>query len=325
MYNVAPYIKRCVDSIANQTYKNFEAIFVDDGSTDNTPQLCIELIANHPNMRMVCKGNGGLSSARLYGFHEALGKYIAFIDSDDYIEPAYIEILHNALCDNFADMSLCCYYLENKGNKSLQHLYYKDKLYIIDKPNIFSEYVLPQLPDIYGSKKFLPSFMWLRMFRRESINEDMFVSERDVYQEDLVFAVRSFEKYQRIAVVNVPLYNYCVNQGSLTLKYRENVLRMMTKLYNEVVNHTEEYRCEELNFRLRAFLLCAVHFVLRNASYLNYKSFKAVFDEIVMKQEIKDLIKSLDWFKVKRAYIVMGLLLLFRQPYLLYKFNRKRI
>lgn len=176
-----------------------------------------------------------------------------------------------------------------------------------------------------GGGIFLPSFLWLRMFRREVINEDMFVCEREVYQEDLVFAVRSFEKYQRIAVINMPLYNYCINQGSLTLKYRENVWYMMTNLYNEVVKHTEEYQCEELNIRLKAFLLCAVHFTLRNASHLKYKSFRTAFDELLIRKDVKEAICNFDWFKLKRTYLVMDILIVLRLPYLLYRFNKKRI
>ena len=79
VYNVAQYLERCVNSIADQIFTDFEAIFVNDGSTDNSQELCKQLIAPYSNMRMVSKKNGGLTSARLKGLSVSKGKYIAFI------------------------------------------------------------------------------------------------------------------------------------------------------------------------------------------------------------------------------------------------------
>ena len=325
VYNVSKYLKRCIDSIASQTFTDFEAIFVNDGSTDNSELLCKTLIADYPNMRMVTKKNGGLSSARLYGFNEAEGQYIAFIDSDDYLEPKYIESLYNGIIQNSADMSICCYFLDNDSHKSVRALSYDDNRRTIEKQDVFDDYILPQLPDVYGKSRFIPSFMWLRMFKRELINEELFVSERDVYQEDLVFGVRSFRSIRRIAIVNVPLYNYCINQGSLTMKYRENVWGMMTNLHDEILHNTRAFMCDELKFRLTGLILCAVHFALYNASYLNYKSFKCLFNELIKKSEVKATLKYLSWFKLKRSYVIMVFMIISRQSFLLYKFNQHKI
>lgn len=173
VYNVSKYLKRCIDSIASQTFTDYEAIFVNDGSTDNSGQLCKTLIADYPNMRMVSKTNGGLSSARLYGFNESEGQYVAFIDSDDYLEPKYIESLYNGIIQNSADMSVCSYFLDNNSHKSLHVLSYDDNRRTIDKQDVFDDYILPQLPDVYGKSQFIPSFMWLRMFNRELINKEL--------------------------------------------------------------------------------------------------------------------------------------------------------
>lgn len=325
VYNVSRYLKRCIDSIASQTFTDFEAIFINDGSTDNSELLCRTLIADYPNMRVLTKKNGGLSSARLYGFNKAVGQYIAFVDSDDYLEPKYIESLYNAIVHNSADMSICSYFLDNDSKKSVHTLCYDSKRNIIEKQDVFKDYILPQLPDVYGKSQFIPSFMWLRMFKREIINEELFVSERDVYQEDLVFSVRSFRSIQRIAIVNVPLYNYCINPGSLTMKYRENVWGMMANLYNEVLFNTKELMCDELKFRLTGMLLCAVQFTLFNASYLGFKSFKSIFNELIKKAEVKTALKYLGWFKLKRAYVIMVFMIITRQSFLLYKFNKHKI
>lgn len=325
VYNVSKYLRRCVASIASQTLKDYEVIFVNDGSTDNSEVLCRELIADYPSMRLVNKQNGGLSSARLYGFKESVGQYVAFVDSDDYLEPNYLQTLYEAIIDKSADMSICSYFLDDNVHKKIRPLSYDVDLSVIEHQDVFKKYILPQLPDVYGNSLFIPSFMWLRMFKRELVSENLFISEREVYQEDLVFAVRQFRCIQRIAVVNVPLYNYCINQGSLTLKYREHVWQMMENLYHEVWSNTKSFMCKELSFRLSGMNLCSLHFVLCNASRLDYPSFKVLLRDSVQKTDVNETLHFLKWFKLKRAYMFMVLMIITRQSFILYKYYKSRV
>lgn len=325
VYNVSKYLRRCIASIASQTLRDFEVIFVNDGSTDDSERLCRELIAGYPYMRLVNKPNGGLSSARLYGFKESVGQYIVFVDSDDYLEPNYVETLYKAIIEKSADMSICSYFLDDNIQKKICPLSYDIGSSVIEHQDIFRKYILPQLPDVYGGSLFVPSFMWLRMFKRELVSEELFVSEHDVYQEDLVFAVRQFRSIRRIAVVNVPLYNYCINQGSLTLKYRAHVWQMMSNLYHEVWNNTKAFMCEELMFRLSGMVLCSLHFALCNASRLDFSSFKILLKDLIQETEVKETLHSLKWFKLKRAYIFMVLMITTRQSFILYKYYKSRV
>ena len=91
VYNGEKYIKKCLDSVVNQTYKNIEIILVDDGSTDGSGELCEKIKNNDTRIKVYHKKNGGLGSARNYGFNQAKGEYILFLDSDDYIELNTIE------------------------------------------------------------------------------------------------------------------------------------------------------------------------------------------------------------------------------------------
>lgn len=95
VYNTEKYLKRCLDSIINQTFKNLEIIIVDDGSTDSSPQICDNYAESDDRIRVIHKTNGGLSSARNAGIDIATGIYISFIDSDDYIDIKYFEILYS--------------------------------------------------------------------------------------------------------------------------------------------------------------------------------------------------------------------------------------
>lgn len=107
VYNVERYLRKCVDSVCGQTYRNTQIILVDDGSTDNCGKLCDEAAKSDNRITVIHKVNGGLSDARNYGIDIAKGKYITFIDSDDYISEDYLEYLYSLICDNDAEISIC--------------------------------------------------------------------------------------------------------------------------------------------------------------------------------------------------------------------------
>lgn len=107
VYNVEKYLKKCVDSITSQTYKNLEILLVDDGSTDSSGQICNEFEKNDARIKVIHKKNGGLSDARNAGLDRAKGQYYAFIDSDDYIQDNTIEIMLNAIKKNKSEIAVC--------------------------------------------------------------------------------------------------------------------------------------------------------------------------------------------------------------------------
>ena len=100
VYKVEKYIDRCIKSVINQTYKNLEIILVDDGSPDNCPKICDEYAEKDKRIKVIHKKNGGLSDARNVGIEAAKGKYISFIDSDDWIEKDFIECLYKSIKKN---------------------------------------------------------------------------------------------------------------------------------------------------------------------------------------------------------------------------------
>lgn len=107
VYNVEKYLDRCVDSIINQSYKDLEIILVDDGSKDSSGSICDEYLLLDKRIKVVHKENGGLSDARNVGIDRALGDFVCFVDSDDFIHPEMVERLVKAQEDNCADMVVC--------------------------------------------------------------------------------------------------------------------------------------------------------------------------------------------------------------------------
>lgn len=107
VYNVEPFIRRCLDSIINQTYSNLEIVLIDDGSTDRSGLICDEYKNKDKRITIIHQKNQGLSMARNAGLNICKGEYIVFVDSDDFVDPKFVEILHRNLIKNNADISIC--------------------------------------------------------------------------------------------------------------------------------------------------------------------------------------------------------------------------
>jgi glycosyltransferase involved in cell wall biosynthesis len=140
VYKVEPFLKKCIDSLLNQTYSNYEIILVDDGSPDNCPDICDDYEKRHSNIRTFHKENGGLSSARNYGVIKSTSNWIAFVDSDDYVENTYLEDLWNLHEKYKSDISIIRIVREREDGKGKPfHRVYED--YCVDnKQAIFEAY-----------------------------------------------------------------------------------------------------------------------------------------------------------------------------------------
>ena len=120
IYNMEKYLNKCIESVINQTYRNLEILLIDDGSTDNSPGMCDEWAKKDNRIKVFHKTNGGLSDAKNYGIEHASGKFIGFVDSDDWIEENMYEELYKEAMDNNADIIICGRYLEFSNCKIIQ-------------------------------------------------------------------------------------------------------------------------------------------------------------------------------------------------------------
>ncbi|MBA1336764.1 MAG: hypothetical protein HPY66_3200 [Firmicutes bacterium] len=120
VYNVAPYLRECLDSIQEQTFKDFEAILIDDGSTDGSGKICDWYASKYKRFKVIHKSNGGVSSARNMGLDIAQGEYIGFIDPDDFISHNFYEMLFDSIERNSADISISGFKLVDQHGKLVQ-------------------------------------------------------------------------------------------------------------------------------------------------------------------------------------------------------------
>lgn len=277
VYNVEQFLSRCVDSIVRQTYTNIEIILVDDGSPDASPSLCDEYAKRYSNVRVIHKANGGLSSARLAGFNVAVGTYILFVDSDDYIELTMVEELVGSIKNYNADIAICSYNTIHGDKLTPAYLPYAAKN-IAGNKAIIEQYILPLLGPGNKGEINIPGFTCIRLYKHELLKDDFFQSEREYFLEDHILNLLYADNVRSIAIVNKPLYNYCFNSESLSNCYRKNKWTMYENIIQWYGNYIKERSIQGSKDRLLNFMRSALCSTIDNC--VNAGSYKAFLNEV---------------------------------------------
>lgn len=319
IYNVEKYLKRCVDSVLSQTYENIEIILVDDGSPDNCPLMCDEIAKADPRIKVIHKENGGLSSARLAGFKKASGDYILFIDSDDYIEKDMVEKLVLATKEKDADLAICGYYTQFDDRKVENLLPFSQDIL----EDIKTTYILPMIGNVKG-KTNLPGFLPIRLLKKSLIDESLFVSENKYFAEDIVFDLLYSDKIQKIAVVNKPFYYYCINNQSLSNKYRKNKWQMFKNLYEFKKEFLSLRNIEDRDSRLQNYITSAVFSSVDNAVLSG--SYSLFLKEIkLLHKDAKNIIAAADKNPLHSTLSLTMFLLHLKAYFIIYHFRKSRL
>ena len=236
-YNTEKFLSDCVKSLDSQTYKNFEAIFVDDGSTDGTLALLNTLCAGKENYKVFSKENGGVSSARNFGIAHANGEFIQFLDSDDMLAPNHLEVL----IENIKDYGICMVGHKNvKENdtydKIAKFAKVKKSVCFNGKENITAQFL--------SSNKFIIA-PWNKLFRHEIIkkfkNYPNIFDEKVSCGEDALFEVEYFLNCENANLVNAKTYYYRKRKSSLSFgKFKKNLLDVC-KVHEKTFNLCKDY------------------------------------------------------------------------------------
>lgn len=226
VYNVSKYLRRCVDSILKQEYENLEIILVDDGSTDDSSEIC-DTYSSFQNIKVYHKVNGGLSSARNYGINKASGDYISFIDSDDWISENYFSSFIDGVKRN-AEIIVGDYTLYIDGANSrricLGHL--PEGSYFDDSCKKFFLETLIKDGEYMSVWRNLYSLNFLRE------NNLLFMSEREIYAEDDYFNTIAYSLCNHIYKSANAGYCHVIYKGSLSQSYRPHYFTMAMRRYN---------------------------------------------------------------------------------------------
>ncbi|MCQ9626454.1 glycosyltransferase [Cetobacterium somerae] len=230
VYKVELYLRKCIDSILNQTFKDFELILVDDGSPDRCGEICDEYRKKDNRIKVLHKKNGGLSSARNAGLDIAKGDYIGFVDSDDWIESDMYEVLYNLCIENNSEIGVINYQIvypdrqKNKKNSDLKIFNKKEAMDEILKGRYFEEIV------------------WSKLFKKEAIEKIRF--KEHIKYEDTDFTYRVIHKCEKISYLGKSLYNYLIREGSTMDMISKEIVLDYIYIYDEMY---EFYKNNQLN------------------------------------------------------------------------------
>lgn len=283
VYNVEKYLKRCVESLVKQSYKNVEILLVDDGSTDSSGLICDELANKYNNVKVFHKKNGGLSDARNFGIKKSKGKILSFIDSDDYIDCDMIEFLYKELISANADVSMCSKYIDYENGNCVEVNNSKNKLVMT------KEEALVKINSFVG---FDMSFCD-KIFKKELFKTIEFPYGKKC--EDFCTMFRIFDKCSNNIVFNaVSKYHYFQREGSISRN------PTMDKAYIDASKMQLDFF--EKNYPELLFAAITM-FVFANISYYNKcikYSVECEKDELVnIKKNVKKNIK----YVVNNKYI----------------------
>lgn len=322
VYNVEKYLHRCIDSLLNQTCRPLEIILVDDGATDRSGLICDEYAARYDIIRVIHKENGGLSSARKAGWKAAKGEFICFVDSDDYVADIYIEKLSDCLGVDNVDLCLCSWAKDCAGKISEVHLQY-DKSFI-ENAEIVEQYILPIVGTLSAPGAInIPGFVPIRMYRTRKLMEDDFVSEREYFTEDVILNISYAQRLKgRIAIVAAPLYYYCINPGSLTIKYRKNGFKMRLACYRlcKILIANLNVDPIAVTERLDANMVSAVKYGIFNIGKIrNYSQFKIELKELFNTPEVRQIFCSNHWPMITTWQRIFFVAYRYRLYFFLYK------
>ena len=283
IYNTDCYLRQCLDSIINQSYKNFEVLLVNDGSVDDSAMICKEFAEKDSRIRYFEKENGGVSSARNLGLKNVKGNYITFVDSDDWIEENYLEVLYNALKENEVDVAISTHKDFNMDD-NLYYLpfYSEEQLHTLDIGKVSRDEFLELFPELSSLNHDFNCAV-SKLFKADVVKNLLF-DESINYGEDLDFFFNLYLKVSSVYYVNQPTYIYRQHQTSASnncleshaiseIRIYEKILKKIMELHIPNNRYIEKFKII-LYFRLSQFPDSQV--------LKSYESFISVMSDSVM-------------------------------------------
>jgi len=317
VYNVEKYISICIDSLINQTLKSIEIILINDGSTDNSGLIADEFSKFDTRIKVIHKINGGLSSARNEGLMIASGRYISFIDSDDWVEPTMMEDMYNAAVEINADILVSGVIVEYP---------LENRTVINNLQESISTQDMRQLGNVYWKlhNAKLSNYAWNKLFKNSFIRDIglKFIID-GMPAEDLFFNLSSFSHAKSIGVLNHAYYHYIKrDESSILTKYQENILQVEIQrkaAYESFFEHFNMKGEEHLTFLDRLIVISNSSLVINlyktNAPF-NRKDRRSIISEkIFLNDELKTKIPN--YIKTNAYENIFVLLYKYSNPYLM--------
>ena len=242
VYNVEKYLEKCLNSLVNQTLENIEIIIVNDGTKDNSEEIIKKFIEKYPKKIVYLKKeNGGLSDARNYGIPYAKGEYIAFLDSDDYVEKDIYKEMYELAKKENSDMVECDFLWEypNKVREDIGQVY-KGKKEMLEKVRVVA---------------------WNKLIRKSILEKTQIQFPKGLRYEDVEFTYKLIPHLNKVSFLKKPYIHYIQRENSISNVQNERTKEIFTVLddviaYYKENNFYDEYK-DELEYIYARYLLCS--------------------------------------------------------------------
>lgn len=242
VYKVEYVVKNCIESILNQTFTDFELILVDDGSPDNSGRICDEYAKKDDRVIVIHKENGGVSSARNVGIDKAKGKYICFVDSDDYVSKDYLKTLIDVKENNKEDNIWCYFKTVDKYSEKI------DCKEVSPETNL-KKYTVKDIMTLH--EKWLDAGPVCKLYISDIIKENNLKFDDSLsLGEDLIFNFVYLDYTNKnIIVINKELYFYLQNnENSLSKKYYQDMFEIYKKINSVMYQYLNKWNCDKSQF-----------------------------------------------------------------------------
>ena len=262
VFNVEQYIERCIKSVIKQSYKNIEIIIINDGTQDSSGEICDKYAMKDCRIRLIHKENEGVSKSRNIGIGMATGKYITFIDSDDYVEKDYIKVLYELCNKNDADISIC-------GVKDIEDIEdiedtekIKKQSKSVKKTCNSKEAVKELLLEKYFTCVIWGKIYKKTLFKQEKFNEDIKIAE------DFDLLIRVMQKCKKISINTFEkMYCYQIRKDSVTAQNYNKDFENEIKITERILKKFEKEENEFLNYAIKRYIrinVSCINKILKN-------------------------------------------------------------
>jgi len=299
VYNSETTLERCVNSICAQTWENIEIILVDDGSTDKSGYLCDKYAARFSNINVVHKKNEGQGRAKNDGINASTGRYIAFVDSDDWIEKECLEQALIAICENNADLCSYAYVQEDEQNKVVYRCHVKNAIY--QNEEIKHGFVLHFFGDDLKNDELRGVSSAMTLYNADIIkqNKICFATEREVLSEDTVFNLELCKYISTAVTIPNMYYHYCIHESSFSREKTENRLTMAYDFQKILHKYARQYEIDDIvsNRICMTMWVAIVSYIKQTArknAQTNFTEHIRKMKELAICTEVTETIDKLD-------------------------------
>jgi glycosyltransferase involved in cell wall biosynthesis len=294
IYNGEKYINKCIEMITNQTFKDFELLIIDDGSTDNSCEMCKEKAKEDTRIKVISKENGGTWAARNRGIDESIGKYIIFFDCDDWYEDDLLQEMYQCIEEKGVDLVISgqTNVTVDESCETIKRVkVLPQKQFFKTKDEILENYIALR-------KQEIGETLWNKIYKSEIIKKNNLKFENYKRGEDTIFNANYYEAIDTCIVLNKAFYSYIIeNSNPVWLKYSENYLNVVLEENNAIVSKLDrwgknnsdavQYQSTHFTYRITEYFFGVVY-----SKELNFKNKCESIHNIIENKNVQSNLKN---------------------------------